>query len=420
MPPDSTTAAAAVTPGEGEIVRVHTGRWQGRTLAASAAIAVLLAACGGGAQDEAASEGTAAAEDNADAEGQAVDAADARSADDVGGTEELVACAQEEGQLTLYTGIGESASRAWAEEFTSEYGIDVTVFRDGSNDLYGRWAQEVQSNRNEADAIIINTYQHFEDAASQGMLAEYQTQHVGDFPDDLFPEESELGRFVTPLTFTVNAVGVNSDLISEETRALLQEDPLGALLEGPEFQEGISMNTPGGGAGTGTFVSIVEEMDDQYGMEYLEQIAELPLYRFESGVPEAEALVAGEVAASFFIGDTILIRQVLSGAPIEFYYPKPDATGTMWMLGTPAETQHPCAARLLQEWAASVEGQQALSEHGGGQSAHAGWEDNRGLDEYEWYSPPENVWMGWRTHPSVEDSDAMADFNARILDALGI
>lgn len=401
-------------------MKTRKGQRNGRTLAATAIIAVLATACGGaqGDTDEVSATGEATG-GGSGTEGQADGDGSIGSLDDVGGMDELVACAEDEGELMLYTGIGESASRAWAEEFTAEYGIDVTVFRDGSNDLYGRWSQEVRSGRHEADAIIINTYQHFNDAAGDGQLAAYETANVDKFPDDLFPEESELRQYVTPLTYTVNAVGVNSELVSEETRSLLQEDPLGALLEGPEFEQGISINTPGGGAGTGTFVSIVEEMD-QYGIEYLEQISELPLYRFESGVPEAEGLVAGEFAASFFIGDTILIRQVLEGAPIEFYYPKPDATGTLWMLATPAETQHPCAARLLREWASSVEGQQALSEHGGGQSPHADWEDNRGLDEFEWYSPPENVWLGWRTHPAVASSDDMAEFNDRMLETLGL
>lgn len=381
---------------------------------------MLAAACGGGQDNGNGAADVAATDGGTEAEAQTENDGSPGSLADVGGMEGLVSCAQDEGELMLYTGIGESASRAWADEFSEEYGIDVTVFRDGSNDLYGRWAQEAQSGRHEADAIIINTYQHFNEAAEAGLLAPYETAHVDDYPDDLFPEESELGQYVTPLTLTVNAVAVNSDLVSEETRSMLQEDPLGALLESPDFEQGISMNTPGGGAGTGTFVSIVEEMDDQYGIEYLEQISELPLYRFESGVPEAEALVAGEFAASFFIGDTILIRQVKAGAPLEFYYPKPEATGTLWMLATPAEAQNPCAARLLREWAASVDGQQALSQHGGGSSAHAEWQDNRGLEEFEWYSPPENVWLGWRTHPAVADSDDMADFNDRMLETLGL
>lgn len=335
-------------------------------------------------------------------------------AESAGGMEELVKKAQAEGELSLYAGTTESATAAWAKAFTEKYGIEVKLYRDGSSTLYQKWAQETQGGVDNADILIQNVVQLWEEAANEGWIADYKTQNYAGFDyDDVMPQEDLVGK-VYPLHQSIGAVVWNTDVVTPEQQRLLEDDPVAALAD-PAFEGQIALGDVGGATNVGNYANVIYQQSDKYGWDWLEDVAANDPALFESQVPLAEQLVKGEYAVTFAT-DTLYNSYIEQGAAIEYKFPEPTAS-SLWMIGLSAKAPHPYAARLFMEWATSPEGHDLMADLGTGTGTRTGWkEDARVVFEEPWYEKPK-PWYGTTSLPDLQ-GDGFGDFVARVYGTL--
>lgn len=348
--------------------------------------------------------------------GANADTSDApRSVEEAGSIEDLAAAAREAGPVSLYVGTTESETKKWASAFTEEYGVDVTIYRASSTTMYERWAQETGAGQDRADVIIHSTYQLMEEAIDNEWVAPYTPENDTELPDDIWPDGSNLEGVAYPLYLTTSAVVWNTYVTTDEQEALLDQDPVAALAD-PSFDGLVALNGPSGGTTVGDYGNILLNQEDEYGWEWLDAVAANGPATYESGIPLAEALVAGEYAAALST-DSIAVDHVLAGAPVEFAYADPAASGP-WMMAQAAGAPNPAGAALFMEWATSEEGHDLFSEISGGIGTRVGWEDEREINEYDWYEAPESVWTDWQTDPRLQ-GEKLNEFINRVNDTIG-
>lgn len=332
-----------------------------------------------------------------------------KNAADAGGMSALVEKAKEEGEVSLYAATTESSTTKWVKHFEKKYGIPVSVYRDGSTTLYQKWAQEVNGGVHNADVVIQNVYQLWEEAKENGWITEYRTENYDGYDfDKVLPGGGLTGR-VYPLHQSIGAIAWNTKVTTPQQQKLLREDPVAAMAD-PAFKGQIALGDTGGATTAGNYANVIINQSDKYGWKWLEGVAANDPALFESQIPIAEQLVKGEYAVTFGT-DTLYNGYIADGAPIEYRYPEP-TNAALWMVGLPTETPHPHAARLFMEWATSAEGHDLMTELGSGTGTRTGWQDKREIAQQSWYSRPV-VWYGMATLPELS-GEKFADFVSRV------
>jgi len=327
-----------------------------------------------------------------------------------GGMDELVKKAKAEGELSLYAGTTEEATTKWAKAFTDKYGIKVKLYRDGSTTLFQKWAQETQGGVNNADIVIQNVYQLWQDAADKDWITDYKTEGYDDYDfDTIFSGDKNLAGSVYPLHQSIGAIAWNTDVVTPAQQALLEKDPVAALAD-PSFKDQIALGDTGGATTAGNYANEIYNQADKYGWDWLDKVADNNPALFESQIPIAEQLVKGEYAVTFGT-DTLYNEYIDQGAPIQYAYPDPTASA-LWMIALPTKNPHPYAARLFLEWATTAEGHDLIAQYGAGTGTRTGWVDTRKVAEQPWYKAP-NPWYGFAALPELK-GDGLGDFVTRV------
>ncbi len=336
------------------------------------------------------------------------------SAAEAGGLDALVEKAQEEGEVSLYAGTTESSTREWAQAFEDEYGIEVKLYRDGSTTLFQKWAQEVQGGVDNADVVIQNVVQLWDQAQAESWITPYETESFDEYDFDRFFSGGDLTGSVYTLHQSIGAVVWNTDVVTPEQQALLEQDPVAALAD-PAFRGQVALGDFGGATSAGNVAGIVLDQADEYGWPWLEAVAANDPAIFESQVPIAEQLVKGEYAATFAT-DTLYNSYIEQGAPIQYAYPEP-TNSAVWMMALPTDAPHPYAARLFVEWASSAEGHDLMAELGTGAGTRTGWVDERTVADQPWYQEPD-PWYGFATLPELQ-GEGLGEFVTKVNDTIG-
>lgn len=197
--------------------------------AAAVTVTLALAACGGGPPGSPSTG--AAGTDRADSSL----AADAKEVyDRINGlsgqerTDELVACAEEEGELSVYT--SNSDMEDLIDVFEDEYDISVSNYRAGSETVLQRLLQEDRAAYYGADVFETNALE-LGVASQEGLLYPYESELR-----DSVLEAGRESEDWTATRFNAFVVGWNTDKVApEEVPTSLEE------LAEPEWQGRVSM-----------------------------------------------------------------------------------------------------------------------------------------------------------------------------------
>ncbi len=334
-----------------------------------------------------------------------------------GGLEELIASAQEEGELTFYGDANETTLQKWTQAFTDEYGITVNILRLPGSELNQRFVQEQSAGQYQADIFSIADRVSMEAAVEQGLIAEYEPENGG-----LYDEaQSEPGYFYPVQNGYFQTVAYNPSLLTEDEIAQIQEDPIAAAGD-DAFQGRVGVNMPQSSQQIAAFYYQLAEGEyaDEYGWEALEAIAANdPL--FYSSATLVQNLIAGEYSIGVGITDSLAFSFTLQGAPLEFVYPEA-TVGGFFAVGAVEEAPHPNAARLFMEWATTPDANALYTEITQTIPANSEVEDNREILDAAWYTEPEidNVWFDFiRDEAFLEASSPDGDFLPRWNEVFG-
>ena len=337
---------------------------------AGAALVLSLTACGGGAETTAA-EAPAAQED-------------------YGSLEDLVAAAQEEGELLLYTTLTEPDVEMLTQDFQEAYGIEVKTLRLGSNDAITRFDSESEAKAPSADLMLVAETRYFADGIQRGYITPLEDTGILDLLPD-FPEEFLVPDAGTAVVNVTNAGWVyNTEQVSEDELPDSWEDLLdprweGKLVGPPASDEINNLIT----------LSMVA---DQHGEEFLTDLHGQLLREYPDLAPMHEAVATGEGHIGLQSIEFFVEALAAEGAPLGFAS-VPPAYFPVHALGVASNAQHPAAARLLGHYLLSEEGSASVAS---GVGVYTPYDDD----------VPEDF-----TVPTIEEIDSIVENKASIQNA---
>lgn len=278
---------------------------RGFVVAAVALVAVTAAACGGG---------TAEQPSDSESPTQAAPSVSPSDSEEPGGgLDALVAAANEEGALTVYSEHAPDSLNELVAAFEELYPeIDVDAVREVHNNIAPDVEIELESGNGVADVFITTFGSWFEEHGAAGdflPLAGPELSGEGEYESDLFVHEGsyfEVSAAVAGLTWNTNELpeGISN---------------LADLLD-PELDGRVAIPQPTGA----TQADWYYWLEDQIGS--LDDLAALNPRVYESAVPANEGVVSGEVAVTPYGFTGIAAASVAVGAPIDFGLPE----GSLW------------------------------------------------------------------------------------------
>lgn len=340
----------------------------GRKLAAIAvSLAIVAVACG---DDDTSTDDTTATADAADttaAESSDTTAAGSADTTAAGATDttaadggdadaalaELVAAAEEEGSVTVYSSQGLDQINALAAAFEETYpGIDAEVVRGTDADAIPRIETELSTNTSGADLVVMAAKAFVQTQAEAGNFldptASPQLAGLGDYDAEQYVHEGnffEVGAAV--LTFAWNTNDL-PDGIGD------YEDLLDPSLAGGRIA--VIDPAAGGPASVDFYLWLIEN----FGEQYLEDLAAQDPRIYPSALPIGEALTSGEVSASAYAAPVQLVPAKANGAPVDFGISEAGAWGARYFGGILKSSDSPNAAALFADFMVTAQGQELV------------------------------------------------------------
>jgi iron(III) transport system substrate-binding protein len=276
-------------------------------------------------------------------------------------TPALIEAAKKEGKVVWYTSIDLPASQRIAKAFEAKYpGIPVRVERTGAERLFQRVGQEFSSRIFAADVVNTSDAAHTIVWKRNDWLAPYVPEDVAKH----FPAEHKDpdGTFAS-VRVTLCPIAYNTNLVKKEEAPKSYAD----LLD-PKWAGKIVKAHPGY---SGTILTATYQISRDLGWQYFEKLAQQRIMQVQSATDPPKKLALGERAIMADGGEYVALQLKEGGDPIEIVYP---TEGTPLIVGPNAvfkTAPNPNAARLLQSYMFSPEGQQVMIDSAGMHSVHA-------------------------------------------------
>jgi ABC-type Fe3+ transport system substrate-binding protein len=244
--------------------------------------------------------------------------------------------------------------------FEARYpGIAIRVERSGSERVFQRVGQEMDSGIHAVDVINSADSSHFIVWKRNGWLAPYLPEEVARlYPAQYYDPD---GFWITTRVW-LSSLGYNTNLVRPEDAPkrfadLLDPRWTGKLVKGHPAYSGTIM--------TATF-QIVREL----GWDYLEKLAKQKVLQVQSSTDPPKKLALGERAVMADGNDYNLVQLKEAGQPVEVVYPAEGTPLITGPTGTFKSAPNPNAARLFQSWLHSLEAQQLLVDFARQHSVH--------------------------------------------------
>jgi iron(III) transport system substrate-binding protein len=275
-------------------------------------------------------------------------------------TPQLVEAARKEGKVVWYTSIDLSAAERIAKTFEAKYpGVPVRVERNGAERLFQRIGQEYSSKIFAVDVVNTSDAAHVITWKRNGWLEPYVPEDVAKhFPAD---HKDPDGTFAS-VRVTLCPIAYNTKLVKADEAPKSYAD----LLD-PKWSGKIVKAHP---SYSGTILTATYQIARDLGWSYFEKLAQQKIMQVQSATDPPKKLALGERAVMADGGEYVALGLKEKGDPIELVYP---SEGTPLIVGPNAlfkNAPNPNAARLLQSYMFSAEGQQAMIVAAGMHSVH--------------------------------------------------
>jgi iron(III) transport system substrate-binding protein len=280
----------------------------------------------------------------------------------------LIAAAQKEGKVAFYSAMDLPVSEKLAKAFEARYpGIAVRVERSGAERILQRVSQEMMSNIHACDVLNSSDASHFIVFKRNGWLAPYVSDEMAQHFPAAYRDPD--GLFVTTRVW-LSSLGYNTDLVKPEEAPKSFADLLN-----PKWAGKMVKAHP---AYSGTIMTATFQIVRELGWGYFEKLATQRVMQVQSSTDPPKKLALGERAVMADGNDYNLLQLMESGRAVAPIYPAEGTPTITGPSGVFASAPNPNAARLLQAWLHSREGQQLLVDFTGQHSVHAQVTDKPG------------------------------------------
>jgi iron(III) transport system substrate-binding protein len=265
--------------------------------------------------------------------------------------DEVVAAAEKEGKVTLYSVMVPDINTRLTEAFKQAYPkIDIEIIRVPGNEIDAKLEAEKQTGSGGADIVANVNYPWVAKATSDGSLA---TITGPDATSSAWKgTDYSLNDNVLMVTFTNIGLGWNKGGAPDGVKSF--DD----LLD-PKYGDGqIGLPDP--------IAAVVADfyatLEDTYGPDYLAKLAAQKPVFFPGAVPLEQSMVSGDISVGGYVTNIGASAAKASGAPVDFVSPK-NAWAPPIEAYIPSWSKHPAAAQVLMNFMASEKGQEVLAKN---------------------------------------------------------
>ena len=258
----------------------------------------------------------------------------------------IVTAAQEEGKVTFYSSQGLDQLNDLAGRFNDEYGIELEVVRDIDSALIPKVEAEQQTGSGIADVIAQASAAWSEQRGAEGWFIPPVGPAFDDPAYDRATNVSDNGYFTSSaavLTFGWNTAQYPTGLTDYSD-----------LLD-PELAGGkIGVIEPA----APSIVDFWLYLEENYGEDFVTQLAAQEPKIYPSSLPMAQALTSGEISAASFV--QVLVDEKEQGAPVESGLAD-QVWGARFNTSILQTAPHPNAAQVLSNFIITEPGQEAIA-----------------------------------------------------------
>jgi iron(III) transport system substrate-binding protein len=263
----------------------------------------------------------------------------------------VVAGAEDEGKVTIYSSQGVPELTELETRFEDEYDIDLVVVRGLPQDLVPRIEVERQTGRGEADVYVSADQQWVEQAHADG----YYADAVGPAFD--VADYDKVAGMPEGTFFKSNAVifgfGWNTDEVPDGLSGYA--DLLDPALAGGRVGVVEASNQ--------TLVDFYLYLEEVMGEQFVADLAAQDPRIYPGAAAINEALASNEIAAAVYTGASIRDTKA-QGAPVDFAYPDGQIFGANFWAGVLSSAPNPDAGQVLANYMVTEAGQEALARNG--------------------------------------------------------
>jgi iron(III) transport system substrate-binding protein len=260
--------------------------------------------------------------------------------------QKLMAAAQKEGSLTLYTSFAEKDLPPLIGAFEKRYGVKVKVWRSASEKVLQRALTETTGRRYEVDAI------HTAALEMEALHREKILQPVAPpYSIELLTGAQRPHGEWTATYLSVWVQAYNTNLVKKEDLPRTYQD----LLH-PKWKGKLGMEA----AISEWYSTVVMDMGEESGIRFFRELIARNGISMRSGHTLLNNLViAGEVPLALTVYQYMPEAAKRRGAPIDWFLLEPAVARTSG-IGIARRAPHPNAALLFYEFMLSTEAQQLL------------------------------------------------------------
>ena len=264
----------------------------------------------------------------------------------------VVAAAKKEGTVFFYGSMAVPVLQRLADGFKKAYpDMKVEFTRMNGGPIIQRVDQERSTGADGADAIIGSEIGWMTERARQGLLLKPMGPSLAGWPANFLFEN---GSYIAG-AFEPWVLAYNTKMVSAPPRGYQD------LLK-PEYKDKLGIPQIPSTLILAWYVWLEQTQGADFPARVMAQNPKV----FISSPPLAQAIAAGEIAASLLNNPSTLRSLIVAGAPINFTVPNP-AYGFQLVVGALGWSKRPNAALLFVDWLMSREGQTVWS--GTGESA---------------------------------------------------
>jgi iron(III) transport system substrate-binding protein len=262
-----------------------------------------------------------------------------------GSWNDVVAAAEKEGKVTIYSGQGTDQLEDLAAKFQQEYPkIKVEVVRGVETDFIPKVEAEARTGKGIADIFVMTD--------RNWLAANKDNFHAPRGPAFDAPAYDRGENVLENSYFVTNAAVLTFAWNTKRFAGNVQD--YSDLID-PSLADGKIGIPPANGA---SFVDFYMYLEENYGADFVEQLAAQSPRVYPSALPMAEALGAGEISAATFVQPQV--DEQKAGAPVEWGLAKP-SWGARFHGALLKSAPHPNAAQVLADFMITREGQSAIA-----------------------------------------------------------
>lgn len=271
----------------------------------------------------------------------------------------LIAQAEKEGKVVIYTNLAEDNISPVIKAFNAAYpNIKVESLEVGPSEAFSRYHAETGAGIASADLLIANTIIDWLNASDEGLLIDYQSPERGNLPEWSYQLPGVYTFSADPMVTIYNKLTV-----PEELQVSSMQDYFTNITAHPDVFKGKTGTYDGRYAfgGSINYAFVARHGDKAWG--WFEQAG--PSIRAGGGAGNMlEGTLSGELSSAYFVSAPVAFNRLADGLGeiIGWTFPSDGTPVFPRGMGIPQKAKNQAAAKLFLDFVLSEAGQKAVAE----------------------------------------------------------